>query len=487
MLVKDADWRQHQCGALLFYLLLWLGLVGLVSMHIGINNIGEGDTRLYHLNMVRWNNEYAVVPGLANLHQRLGVNSTWLLYAALLDVGWADGRSAWLIAGLPLALALAQWLAVLLLCKDEASRVAQLYCLLTLPYLVELIERSGPSLYYDKPPLLLLLAVGLHLVQASWLRLPSGQVDQPEWLASATWVLTACALAFSLKASCALAMVLVTVALLIHWWNQKQLHTLLRIWWLPTLLVLLYMVTNVITSGWPLFPMPLFGLKCDWSQPITEVQQFNQIILDWAKVPGSDGPELVRQSFWSWWRVWLNGFYRSAEYTAALLAGALSLLVGWLLVNLEKRQLLWKRWSLLWLLALPMSSLLFWVCTAPDLRFGDGMFHLWLGLSGAVALHLLVKDITQSKLAATGLALLIMLQLQPRLLPREAFTWMKVPQAKPEATQTVQHSNTPAILVPVDASKGELGDSALPSAPALSKELRWRKEGDLSAGFRWQN
>jgi hypothetical protein len=377
LVLKDGDWRGHHRGALLFYGLLCLGLMALMAMHISVNSIGEGDTQLYHLNMVRWNNEHAVVPGLANLHQRFGVNSTWLLYAALCDVGWADGRSAWLIAGLPLALVLAQWLAVLLLRRDAAALPAQLYCLLTLPYLVEVIERSNPALYYDKPPLLLLLVVGLHLLQAPWLR---QKEPEPQWPASATWVLTACALAFSLKASCALAMVLVTVAILIQWWQSKKLSLLVQIWWLPSLLVALYMVSNVITSGWPLFPMPVLGLSFDWSQPVGEVRAFHQVILDWAKVPGSDGPELVRQGFWSWWKVWQNTFYRSAEYTSTLLAAGMSLLLVWQLCVRKQGELLWKRWALLWLLALPSCSILFWLCTAPDLRFGDGLFHLWLGL-----------------------------------------------------------------------------------------------------------
>src|SRR5437764_2044891 len=38
----------------------------------------NGDTQIYHLQVIRWQYEYGTVPGIANLYPRLGLNSNWL-------------------------------------------------------------------------------------------------------------------------------------------------------------------------------------------------------------------------------------------------------------------------------------------------------------------------------------------------------------------------------------------------------------------------
>ena len=43
------------------------------------------DAGLYHLNSIRWNNEYHIVKGIGNLHTRLGFNQTFFLYCASLN------------------------------------------------------------------------------------------------------------------------------------------------------------------------------------------------------------------------------------------------------------------------------------------------------------------------------------------------------------------------------------------------------------------
>ena len=43
------------------------------------------DAGLYHLNSIRWNNEYHIVKGLGNLHTRLGFNQSFFLFCASLN------------------------------------------------------------------------------------------------------------------------------------------------------------------------------------------------------------------------------------------------------------------------------------------------------------------------------------------------------------------------------------------------------------------
>ena len=56
----------------------------------GKSKIDAYDDFLYHASIVSWLNAYKAVPGIANLHFRLGMNSLYLQVAAGLDVGVWD-------------------------------------------------------------------------------------------------------------------------------------------------------------------------------------------------------------------------------------------------------------------------------------------------------------------------------------------------------------------------------------------------------------
>ena len=64
------------------------------------------DSGMYHLPVVVWAREHAIVPGLANLHGRLAFNNSSLLLAAFLGSGPWRGESPHLLNGLLLFLLL---------------------------------------------------------------------------------------------------------------------------------------------------------------------------------------------------------------------------------------------------------------------------------------------------------------------------------------------------------------------------------------------
>jgi hypothetical protein len=72
---------------LLLLLVSWFGL--------GSSEHDHFDTGLYYLTTIRWAQDYPVVPGLANLHTRLGFNQSLFLFvrttilAVVLFIPWA--------------------------------------------------------------------------------------------------------------------------------------------------------------------------------------------------------------------------------------------------------------------------------------------------------------------------------------------------------------------------------------------------------------
>ena len=63
---------------LISFLSLWVLLIVYASGPTQMD-----DTESYHIQMVKWLKEYGTVPGLANLHERFGFNSSWFTSIAL--------------------------------------------------------------------------------------------------------------------------------------------------------------------------------------------------------------------------------------------------------------------------------------------------------------------------------------------------------------------------------------------------------------------
>ena len=81
----------------------YLAVGGMIAFWLALhstNQPGNCDSGLYHLNSVRWAKEYAIVPGLGNLHARLAFNQSYFLYVTLLDVGDFAHKSHQLASGL---------------------------------------------------------------------------------------------------------------------------------------------------------------------------------------------------------------------------------------------------------------------------------------------------------------------------------------------------------------------------------------------------
>lgn len=77
------DWFRR--SSLLAIVLLLLLLLTVSLFGLGPAEHGHYDTGLYYLNTIRWAQAYPVVPGLANLHSRLGYNQSLFLLLAFLS------------------------------------------------------------------------------------------------------------------------------------------------------------------------------------------------------------------------------------------------------------------------------------------------------------------------------------------------------------------------------------------------------------------
>ena len=75
------------------YVLLCLGFLGLVLLILSSTGMTHYDTYLYHAQSIHWIEDYGIVPGLGNLHNRLAYNSSVFSLQALFSLRFLAGQS----------------------------------------------------------------------------------------------------------------------------------------------------------------------------------------------------------------------------------------------------------------------------------------------------------------------------------------------------------------------------------------------------------
>src|SRR4051812_34732314 len=90
------------------------------------------DTESYHIQMIKWIQEYGSVPGIANLHERYGFNSSWFAFTSFFIPAHTRLNYFTLVNGV-----LSIWIAIYLLgyiCQRESQKYPWLpsSCLLLL-------------------------------------------------------------------------------------------------------------------------------------------------------------------------------------------------------------------------------------------------------------------------------------------------------------------------------------------------------------------
>ena len=385
-------------------------LLGLTFLaHTVFGGVNQWDAGLYHLNAIQYASDYRVIPGLANLHDRLGVtNSQHLLTAFLGNSGW--GIDAFrLQVGFFVVLFVADITLRLLdgTRTERRSQVGTLVLLLALlgvwPFLLsnpdELIASPTP----DTVALLVSLVGGAYLVDALTSR-------RSEWAMTALVVL---ALAATIRTQLwVLWGIAVLVLIVVHRRaftkkalkvRPKAIVVLGSV--MPVGLLLASQIRDAIQTGWLLFPLDLFPLPVDWKA--YDPAASRAWIVSWARSPGS-APEEVNNN-WSWLGGWLERSLN--EWSVQLMLGLLVLAaVAWWVgksvvssaPNTSDRRTL--------LAVIPaVVALALWFFSAPDPRFAWGPLLLVGAIPAAVAL----SSLTQHKTAnlavpiAAGFAALI--------------------------------------------------------------------------------
>ncbi len=405
--------------------------VGLVLAALWLANqaIGPGDDQdsgSYHYQVIRWANEHHVVPGLANLAARYALNSSSLLYAAMLNTGPWQGRSEHVANGMLLLVLFTQVLVAMarLVRGSRRPAIDVYHVVLLVPAVMLLFSKEVRSPTTD-------LAAGVVLFVIGWrlLALLGPPDDDPRRRIHAFVTLTAlCALATCLKLSTAFFVLTVWLMAAVVWLRRERSHSNTRDWgliWSVGLSVVLvgpWAGRNVVLSGYPLYPSPVVGAPVDWRLPRPTVVAYGERLRKmgqggqtlWlsrlvAQTPMKWYAPLIAAPFadweeikgWEWVRPWLFCLPIGSLIEVVLPLAVVA--VAWLAVLFRR----WRRGAAVtpvgagaWLLLPAGVALVSWFVLTPVARFAYGATWTMAAVSVAVACVACCRELSGRSAAA---------------------------------------------------------------------------------------
>ncbi len=414
------------------------------------------DTVGYHLNAVKWANLYPVVPGLANLHSRLGFNTSFFPFAAMLNNGFMQDRVSHLALSFLVAVLFVEFVWIFLKSKNLALK---LFCILVVPTIIGKVINAQmiSSLYYDLALIIFVIATCIELISGS--------------TKSLLVTILLALLVFTIKLSGAVFSVLVIAFVLYKFYMSERriFRRLVAGFTVAGLfMVVPYLVRNIYLSGWLLYPLPFLKMNFDWTVPASRVSRINIVTQTWAKVPGLEWSKYIDAGFWDWFPLW---YQRNLDALDLVFFAVALVLIYPFIVPIGKLKV--TKNNLFWVGTISLISFAYILFTAPDLRFG-GIFT-WTFFASVVAGYLsTLKWNRNTKVLTVILSLIFIFKYSgiPRLDTEPLLKSIRWDQASPT-------KNVDGILTPLEDG---CGNSDLPCTPE-NNNIKWRVPGDLSKGF----
>lgn len=340
------------------------------------------DTDSYHIQMVKWVQEYGTVPGIVNLHGRFGFNTSWFSSIALFGFEWKGHN---FFTGLNGVLSL--WFVTYLLSVADKSLKKEnneSYFALTVPYfiifLIALVSwpiiRGNPSnSNYDFISLLVVFVLLSETLRTSTNK---NSTLVPEWIIWPAFLFTIRIINFPFLM---LSVFAFFVLLKQKDWRKIFLYTFCCL-----LLILPFLIRNIIISGYPLYPAMYFNwFAVDWKADNEKTIELLRFIKYYNRVETGIQDLGITESliFPDWIIAWFKYMY---TYNKILFIPGMT---GILLSPFLLRRQLLSSISTWLMISVIMLQVIVWFFSAPDPRFIYGSLF-----AGILILMLLLKNLS---------------------------------------------------------------------------------------------
>lgn len=457
----------------------WLG--GMIFVATGATR--HYDTGLYHAQMVKWNKSFGVVPGLTNLHARLGFNSSWDLFGAVTDQGYFQGRAFHvidLVIGLIFLCASLRGFHRWWQGDRSFSTILRAFGLVVL---VCDYRNLLPALSNDWPSALLIYYA--FILTAEIFEQRKREPASESQLAPKTGVLAAvCFFTITVKFS-TIPILLILFMIFVVLPNKIRVgRTIVAV---ALAVMTPFVCRNIVLSGYVLYPFSMIDLfNFSWKVPRADVEFQGRLLRFWAFNPAVDWYRAIDMSWTQRVQTWYHVRHREIN---AVIPWIVVGFLAWIGANFIAPRGKLRSWWYNALCGLAFVGLVYCFIAAPDPRFAMPWIYVF-ALGGAAWLVRIVVERGKWRPATVSLAGQIGLIAVSALMVRHA--GVKRFFQEPLATLTRLNNLPSAEMQSVTTQYGvqvgtvvngnQAWDAALPNTPELNPWLRLRGQ-NIKDGF----
>ena len=466
-----------------------LGLAALIALRAS-GPCEHYDTGLYGASAVRWILTYPAVPGLANLHGRLGFNSSVFLCLAALRQGlWKDFEYH-LFDGLLLA---GIWFTILPACFRLARGLPNapsdwFHCILAIPMFFWTTRAKIVGTLTDEPATIVcLVATGIVFDELHW---KSGATDREAGLARLFVATSLYSLAVAFKESTLVFAALGWLIAFVLAYSQARSEPhapfpIAAILAVSVLIVVPWLARGIILSGYPFYPSTAFAFPLDWRVPFAAAHHDFAWVQSWGRIP--DAPLSDTRGF-AWLPVWLNRSLRNrSAFQVPLLIAAFGAAFGIAAARVFRVREKLPSLSTGWLLIPSLAAIIFWSFAAPDPRFAQ--FAIWtlagvIGAWGITAAGFRFGAGRSNRVALAALfALLLWCQISVGWRESLQSISARNPIAPLPSVTVLPRQTQSSLTVYAPAAGNQCWDAPLPCTPEFDPSLRLRDGQSIQHGF----
>jgi len=347
---------------LLFMTVAWLMIVMINSGPIVMD-----DTDSYHLQMIKWIHEYGSVPGIANLHNRFGFNSSWFSSISLF-IPFSDHRNFYTVLNGTVSVWLASFLIVQINSLNNFKKgqsfsfsdISALVLFLAILLCWPMLRGNSTNANYDFVTTSMILVLFLKTIMLR--KETTEDVFISEWITWPIYLFTIRIINFPLLLLSLYGFYTLT--------RSKEWKKIVKSSAVSLLLLVPFIARNVILSGYPFYPSPFANIfDVDWkvdrgmiNSLLEYIKYFNRVNTTYADIS-----QTKQLGFPAWVISWFHYlfYYDKLVVIAGIFSYAASLL--WIKRFLAINNKFTKVFVLAFIL-----QLLSWFFVAPDPRFVYG-------------------------------------------------------------------------------------------------------------------
>ncbi len=355
--VKDT----YSKRTLLLYTITLL-IFGILFLGLTCQKARHADTDLYHAQTIRWIEEYGVVKGLGNLHHRFAYNSAFLCLQALFSGAFVLGQSTHVLNGY-IAFCMFSYIILCILNTKKFSRT--FFLEIAVLFYVFDKETLGRLSSPNTDTLALLLVLFVLIKWCQWWE------ENEQNIVPYAMLCIIGLFAISVKLSTAMILLLVLKPAVYLAKNKRWKE--ISFWiFLGIVIIAPFLMRNVVISGYLIYPYSSIDLfNVDWKMVKSVVDYDRKEILVWGR--GLDDYNLSNYKFYQWFPIWWN--LQTMFIKMMLCVNVLA--ICWFTCNIfakiKKRLVNWDG-VLIW--STGSVLLLFWLLTAPSVRFGRAFIFI---------------------------------------------------------------------------------------------------------------